>query len=55
MRLGQPRRPEIYDRWEIDGIDLYVPRGFEPLNLVTVDLKNLLGFKMLELDGWKLI
>lgn len=56
MGLGPPRQqPEKYERWEIDGVDVYVPRGFAPLNLITVELKNLLGFKTLEIDGWKLI
>lgn len=56
MGLGPPRqKPEKYEKWDVDGVSVYVPRGFEPLNLLTIELKRPLGFKTLEIEGWKLI
>ncbi len=54
--LGPPRqKPERYEKWDVDDVSVYVPRGFEPLNLLTIELKRPLGFKTLEIEGWKLI
>jgi hypothetical protein len=55
VRLGSPKNREDYDGREIDGVDFYLPRGFDPPDPLTVTLHSLFGFRNLHLEGWKLI
>ncbi len=55
VALGAPRKPEDYERLTISGITVYIPKNFPEEHALTIRLRNLLGFRQLVLDGWKLI
>lgn len=52
IRFGQPVDPETHIRKDVQGLELYVPKGL-PERALTVGLRNFLGFRSLFIDGWK--
>ena len=55
MRLGIPKNLADYMPLTVDGIDVYLPEGFETPFALTVGLNSLFGFKTLNIEGWKII
>ena len=55
VALGVPRKIDDYERLTIRGTTVYVPKNFPEERPMTIRVRNLLGFRQLVLDGWKLI
>jgi hypothetical protein len=53
--LGIPKNLDRFCRITVDGVDVYLPQGFDTPYPLTIKLHSLFGFKTLHLEGWKLI
>ncbi len=53
--LGLPKYPGEYRLLQIDGVDIHLPCDLETPYPLTIKLRNLFGFKSLQLEGWKVI
>lgn len=47
--------PEQYDRFEVEGITIYVYKGAVVKNALRLSLANYLFFKQIEVDGIQMI
>jgi len=55
VRLGTPPDAENYSLKIIDGVHVYLPKGFHSPNPLVINVGRTLWFKTLHIDGWKLI
>ncbi len=55
VHLGSPRDPAGYLETTVEGITVFLPRGFPEESPLTIDLGRFLWKKRLALKGWRLI
>ncbi len=53
--FGRPADERQYVEQEIQGITCFLPRDFPEDHELTLTLRNFLGLRWLDLDGWKLL
>lgn len=54
VRFGEPSNASEYTRQDSQGVTLYVPNCLPDSDTLTIRTRNLLGFRSLVIDGWKL-
>ena len=54
VRFGEPTNTANYTRQDAQGVTLYVPNCLPDPGALTIRTRNLLGFRSLVIDGWKL-
>lgn len=55
VRFGKPRRADKHALQQIQGADVFVPHCFPHMPNLSIRAKNILGWKYLFIDGWKLV
>jgi len=53
VRLGTPRDSKNYARQKISGVEVYIPEEFFPPNPLVIEVRSFLGFKYLDIEGWR--
>lgn len=54
VRFGEPKNPDDYTRHDQQGITLYLPKCLPDPTALSIGVRNLLGFRSLVINGWKL-
>ncbi len=55
VRMGKPQDPARYVQRTVEGVTVFVPRGFPDETPLTIELGRYLWMKRLVLKGWRLI
>lgn len=53
-QLGVPRNREDYVLWQLEETAVYLPPDFAAPEELTIEVRELLGFKSLAIEGWRL-
>jgi hypothetical protein len=53
VRLGEPEDKADYLRQDTQGVTLYVPRCLSDAHALSIQVRSILGFRGLVMNGWK--
>ena len=53
VRFGEPKDKSLYQLASIEGLSVYVPKELPTIPL-KINVRNILGWKTLFVEGWKL-